>query len=256
MKKFVAYCISIIFMAICMISTPILEERANDTISKIREFQVKETKPEKWDWVVDFCKNTETEPFTNGYEICSLVEHFEEQRNNRSVYHDAIIIHCYREFLVENDAQLEILDYFIDSIVKAFESKTGQNVFVEKKYFDNHIGLGCRYTFESQACSYVAAQVLKVGDTGVAKANFGYGIYFERAEGDGTGKHWYIGNDFVSENDQITVNKVAYLNDDNEVIEMSDKTGTYIDCSKKRMLLVQKEETVLGWFYPENVVTE
>lgn len=228
----------------------------DDELSKIQEVQVTEATPKDWDRLVEFCKTAKPEPLTNGYEMCSLVEHFEEQRNNGSVYHNAIVIHCPIELLAENNAELDIFDQCIDTIVKAFEAKTGQYVCVEKNFFNNHIGLGCRYIFKSQACDYVAAQVIKIGDPGVVKVNFRNGLYYASAWKDGSGRHGHIGNRYIVEGDSVIIVKVAYLDDNNEIVEVCDKWGINIDCQRKRMLLAQKGETTLGWFYPENILVK
>ena len=71
-----------------------------------------------------------------------------------------------------------------------------------------------------------------------------------------TGRNGVVGNKYISSGDRVTIVKVAYLDENNEVVEVVSENGVEIETYRRRMLLAKKGETVLGWFHPENIVTE
>ena len=156
----------------------------------------------------------------------------------------------------EKDAnRKETVEGLLEIICNTFQAKTGKKLWFEKTKEKPEDGY-TSYHFYTDVPEYWLHQVTKVGESAIVQANYEEGKYFESAWADGSGKHGAVGNRYVSSGDIVNILKVAYLNENNEVIEVVSENGAEIEGYRRRMLLAKKGETIIGWFYPENVVTK
>jgi len=240
MKKIVAL-IMVILMAF---PTYVRAENVDDVIPKIIEVQVPEAKAEDWNYLVERFRDHEEDrsgDVRSIDQIAWLVQTMEKHREE-SVEENHPLDILLGIGIWENDTEkLEKVESAINKIVEAFEAKTGARLLITKTERSES------YYFE------VKMTEKKIGESAVVKKYDTDGRYFESAWGTGTGRFGKIGNDYVSENDQVILIKVAYLNEKDEVVEVVSEPGVSIDSERRRMILIQKGDTILGWISPYNI---
>lgn len=256
MKKFVAV---LFLMLTIVIPTSVRAETlgVDDVILEIKEVQAPEATSEDWDRLVDFLKNANIEEIKSGYpaseyQIRVLVDTLERSINVQ--YHNEIHVDCGIGIWEKDLKEKEKIEKMLETICKVFQAKTGKRLNMAKT--EEKPNGYAFYMFNTDVPEYWLHQVTKVGEKAVVQNNYNNGRYFESAWGDGSGKHGTVGNKYVSSGDRVTIVKVAYLDKNNEVVEVVSEKGFEIETYRRHMLLVKKEGTVLGWFHPENIVTE
>lgn len=259
MKK-VVYCIIIFATMVFMITTPVRAERFSVDDLEIPEVQVQEATPEEWDKLVEWCENHPEDRYSDEVksidQIAWLVVELKKSIDYaQKEYHNILDVNLGIGIWEKENNRKEAVEKTIEIISNMFQAKTGVNLRVEKTKEDPEDGYAC-YMFYTDVPEYWLHQVTKVGESALVQANYNEGKYFESAWSDGSGRFGKVGNQYVSSGDIVTILKVAYLNENNEVIEVVSENGAEIEGYRRRMLLAKKGETVLGWFYPENVVTE
>lgn len=258
MKKFVAVLLMLTMVITLPTSVRAESLTVEDLIHEINEIPAPEAKPEDWDRLVDFFKNADVEAVKAGYpaseyQMRVLVDTLERSIN--APYHNEIRVDCGIGIWEQDPNRKETIKGWLEIICNAFQAKTGKKLWLEKTKEKPEDGYTF-YRFYTDVPEYELHQVTKVGEEAVVQNNYNNGRYFESAWADGSGKHGAVGNRYVSSGDIVTILKVAYLNENNEVIEVVSEKGVEIEGYRRRMLLAKKGETVLGWFYPENLVTE
>ena len=256
MKKFVA--LIAMLVATLTLTVPVRAATVDDVISKITEVQAPEAKPEDWDRLVDFFKNAHIEEIKSGdpaseYQMRVLVDTLE--RSIMQPYHNEIRVDCGIGIWEKDLKEKEKIEKMLETICNAFRAKTGKKLWLEKTKEKPEDGYTF-YRFYTDVPEYELHQVTNVGKEAVVQNNYNNGRYFESAWADGSGRFGKIGNQYISSGDIVTIVKVAYLDKNNEVVEVVSEKGFEIETYRRRMLLAKKGETVLGWFHPENIVTE
>lgn len=253
MKKMVALITMVILMAFpTYVRAETLD--VDEVISKI-QFSYPEATPEDWDRLVVFFKNAHIEEIKSGdpaseYQSRVLVDTLESSINDQ--YHNEVRVSCGIGIWEKDPNSKENVEGWLETICKVFQTKTGKKLWLEKTKEKPEDGYTF-YRFYTDVPEYELHQVTKVGEEAVVQNNYNNGRYFESAWADGSGKHGAVGNRYVSSGDIVTILKVAYLNENNEVIEVVSEKGFEIETYRRRMLLAKKGETVLGWFHPENI---
>ena len=256
MKKFVA-----VILALIMMTFPISVRADNltidDLIREINEIPAPEATSEDWDRLVNFFKNAHIEEIKSGdpaseYQSRVLVDTLERSINAQ--YHNEVRVSCGIGIWEKDPNSKENVEGWLETICKVFQAKTGKRLNMAKT--EEKPNGHAFYMFYTDEPEYWLHQVTKVGEEAIVQNNYNNGRYFESAWGDGSGKHGTVGNKYVSSGDRVTIVKVAYLDKNNEVVEVVSEKDFEIETYRRRMLLVKKEGTVLGWFHPENIVTE
>ena len=249
MKKIVALIMVIILMAF---PTPVRAENLtiDDVFSEIQE--------EDWDQVVNFFKNAQIEDVRSGditteHQLRVLINALERRRNNP--YHGIIHVSCGIGIWEKDLKEKEKTEKMLDNIRDIFQAKCGAKLRIVKTKEKPEDGYSF-YMFLSDVPEYWLHQVTKVGEEASVQVNYNDGRYFESAWGDGSGRNGVVGNKYISSGDRVTIVKVAYLDENNEVVEVVSENDVEIEGYRRRMLLVKKGETILGWFHPENILTE
>ena len=241
MKKFVAVIYAIIF--VCIIPVNVYAMTPDD-LSKIQE-SVPEVTSEDWDYVVERFKDHKrdytSEEVKSIDQIAWLVQTLEKDRVESVEENHPLDILLGIGIWEKDTEKLEKVESAINKIVEVFEAKTGARLLITKTERSES------YYFE------VTMTEKKIGESAVVKKYDTDGRYFESAWGTGTGRFGKIGNDYVSENDQVILIKVAYLNEKDEVVEVVSEHGVSIDSNRSRMILIQKGDTILGWISPYNI---
>ncbi len=267
MKK-VAYCI-IIFATIFMITTPVQAETVFEAIPKIVTVEPISSiediiSTEGWDNLVIRCQVTQidrTKEVLSTDQIVWLVKTLEKDRIQA--------IEEYRNIMWpgsgsgigvgiwEKEAQqMTEVEVAFKKVASDFEAKTGVKLLIKKGREVPEDGYICFNFYTKETPYYQTHQVQSLGEFGYAQRNLDMGNYYESPSGGGSGKSAHIENRYVSYNQRVQVVGVAYLDEHNEVVEVGFEEGIHISQSRKRMLLIKTEKTLLGWTAPENVVTD
>lgn len=255
MKKMVALITMVILMAFpTYVRAETLD--VDEVISKI-QFSYPEATPEDWDRLVVFFKNAHIEEIKSGdpaseYQSRILVDTLERSMN--APYHNEIRVSCGIGIWEKDPKEKEKVEKRFETICKLFRAKTGKRLNMAKT--EEKPNGYAFYMFNTDVPEYWLHQVTKVGEKAVVQNNYNNGRYFESAWADGSGRFGKIGNQYISSGDIVTIVKVAYLDKNNEVVEVVSEKGFEIETYRRRMLLAKKGETVLGWFHPENIITE
>ena len=260
MKKFVA--LIAMLVATLTLTVPVRAETAEDVIPQIIEVITESPTEEDWDsavmWSQNHPRDWQSDEVKSIDQIADLIGMLEDCRKYAIEDHHNIIGeggHLGIGIWEKDAEKMEAVKRTIDVLVKAFNAKTGVRVFFEKERERPEDGYVLWRFYTKEEPYYEKHPVTTIGQSAYAKWNNADGRYYESAWGGGSGMHGYIGNEYVFYNQKIEVIGVAYINDNNEVVEVVDEPGATIDTNRKRRLLAKTETTLLGWFDPKNLVT-
>lgn len=264
MKKMVALIATMMVLVLATL-TPVTVRAETLNVTDVIENIMVTTKsptPEDWDKLVERFENHEIDrsgEVRSIDQICELVLCFEKDRmyaiedHHNIMYDDGFLGLGFWETDPHN---MEDVKKALQIISKVYEAKTGVKILFTEIRENPEDGYHYIKFYTKESPYWQTHQITKLGETAYAQCNVDYGYYYESAWNAGSGKKGHVCNAFVSWNEKVSVIAVAYLDDQNEVVEVVSGEGIHIHQDRKRMLLIRTDETLLGWIAPENVVTD
>lgn len=172
------------------------------------------------------------------------------KRNMIPEYHNTEYIKCSVSGISTDGIESRRLTRKCEEVINLYNSSHSLELILDISYKNSRLNI----KIKSKNLKYLEHPVTQVGQS--AKIELG-ALYWQSSQSFGSGKYGIVSkeNRNIPDNYIVTVDGVAYLDDNGNILSAEFGNNSKIELFNKRMLHISADGSDLGWVYPTHLMS-